>query len=94
MLHGLSATLDRLNLSQVDFAKGVGVREETVSRWVRGRKTPGGDSLAAVLTFLKTLDPNVTYEGLSGAPGSQIPLPVPYARGRKPIPPAGPEPAQ
>jgi hypothetical protein len=90
MLHGLPATLDRLGLKQCDLARGIHRREETVSRWMHGKKlpsgevrpvVPSGDSVTAVLAFLRTHDPKVTYEEISGLPGEQLPLPIRERRG-------------
>lgn len=67
MLNALPAILKRLDVTQGELAKAIGVRQETVSRWVQGHVTPAGDNLAAVLAFLQERDPAITLTDLAEA---------------------------
>lgn len=66
MMNVLPATLKRLGLTQGELAAEIGVAEETVSRWVNGHATPGGDKLLATLSCLQRRDPAVTLSDIAG----------------------------
>jgi transcriptional regulator with XRE-family HTH domain len=66
MLRALPPTLKRLGVTQGELAEQIGVRQETVSRWVNDHSTPGADSLLAILSFLQRRDPSVTLTDLTG----------------------------
>lgn len=68
MLTTLPALLDRVGAKQVDLAEGIGVAEETVSRWANGHETnPTSANLLAILAFLQKRDASITFEDLVGA---------------------------
>ncbi len=52
----MSATLDdaikTLGIKKLDLAEAVGVRPETVSRWLAGKNDPWGAHAGRVLSFL------------------------------------------
>lgn len=64
MVTGLPTILERLGIQQVDFASSLGVRQETVSRWVNGHVTPDGDKLIAILRELQRHDASITLDDL------------------------------
>ena len=67
VLRGLPSLLDRLDLSQAKFSRGVGVTPETVSRWLNGHVTPGASSLVKTLAFLRQHDPTITFDDIVNA---------------------------
>ena len=65
MLKSLPATLKRIGLTQGEMAAEIGVAEETVSRWVNGHATPGGENLLATLSCLQKRDPAITIADIT-----------------------------
>lgn len=48
----LDETVKRLGIKKLDLAEAVGVRPETVSRWLAGKNDPWGAHAGRVLSFL------------------------------------------
>jgi transcriptional regulator with XRE-family HTH domain len=49
---GLGEVLKAAGVKQLELAKAVGARPETVSRWVRGHQIPAGETIGLLLLFV------------------------------------------
>lgn len=48
----LGEVLKAAGVKQLDLARALGARPETVSRWVRGHQVPDGESVGLLLLFI------------------------------------------
>lgn len=62
----LPTTLGLLGKTQRELARAIGVREETVSRWINGEVAISSDNERSVLAYVRALDPTATLEALYG----------------------------
>jgi len=59
----LRPLLERVGATQRDLAQAIGVREESVSRWVHGQM-PQGRHLVAIVEYLRARDQAITLGDL------------------------------
>jgi transcriptional regulator with XRE-family HTH domain len=62
----LRKLLEANGVSYTTFGDGIGIRRETVSRWLNGEEPPNPtrETIDAILAFCRRFDPSWTYERL------------------------------